>query len=160
MREKDRTMKNRLAVLAGAMLVLSTVIAPSLGASTASTKKVVRIDIQGVPRGGNPAGGGGSFTLRGAGVTDRGSESYSFAGAVGDVYLTGKKGDLVLRLKRRPSGLSVDSQGLDLWTGTWSTTSGGTRAFAALRGIGAFVGVIGPNYAVAFHLEGFVQTTS
>lgn len=149
-------MKNTLTALAGATLLLAYLSAPSLAAPASGDKKVIRMDVKGVPRGGNPSGGGGTFTLRVGGSADRGRDSYAFVTSTGNVYLTGKKGDLVLRLKRRASGLNVDSNGLDLWTGTWSIVSG-TRAYEAMHGVGAFVAIIGPSYAVALHLEGFTQ---
>ena len=143
--------------LAGAALGMACVCAPALAGSQASGKTVMRLEVMGGPSGGNPAGGSGRFTLKSAGSADRGTDYYSFSGSSGQVDLTGKKGGLVLLLKARPSGLHVDSEGLDLWTGTWSILSG-TRAYADLKGVGAYVGIIGPSYKVALHLEGFVQS--
>ena len=42
------------------------------------------------------------------------------------------------------------SQGLDLWIGTWSIASG-TGRYAGAHGVGAYLGIIGPNHRVALH---------
>ena len=138
-----------------ATVSLLTIAGPVFGATT--TRKVVtRIDISGTPVGGNPSGGSGTFTLRSGSTTDSGSMSYSFFGnpMKGSVTLTGKHGELDMSLTSRPSGLNVDSQGLDLWTGTWKIASG-TGAYAGAKGVGAYLGIIGPNYQVKLHFEGF-----
>jgi hypothetical protein len=117
---------------------------------------VPRIDPRGAPEGGNPTGGGGTFTLRSGGNSDGEIASYSFFGTPtkGSITLTGKHGGLVLRTASKPSGLSVASEGLDIWTGTWTIASG-TGTYAGAHGVGAYVGIIGPSYKVALHLEGF-----
>lgn len=138
---------------------LAVLLAPAGTVRASSmTKTVIRIDAKGAPSGGNPTGGTGSFTLHASGLADKGGDSYAFSGSKGTFSLLGKKGDLFLQLKRRPSGLNVDSEGLDLWTGTWAIAKGSTGSYAGLNGQGAFVAVIGPSYKVAFHLEGFLQT--
>lgn len=136
-------------------LVLVAAIATPFAAGGTVTKRVVRIDVVGAPQGGNPNGGGGKFVLRAIGLSDHGTDSYSFDNGVGTVTLTGKRGMVMLRLKARPSGLHVDSEGLDLWTGTWTIT-GGTDAYESAHGVGAYVGVVGPSYKLALHLEGFL----
>jgi len=142
----------RLA-LAAATLVLVFACTPAFAGSHATGKAVIRMDLKGAPNG--TGGWDGAFTLKSR-TADRGSDYFVFSGESGQVTLTGRKGSVVLRLKPRPSGLHVDSEGLDLWTGTWSIVSG-TGAYANLKGLGAYVGIIGPNYLVAFHLEGFVH---
>ena len=144
----------------GATIVATTLVsaallvaAPFAAAHTAG-KAVIRIDINGAPQGGNPSGGGGTFTLHSGATSDKGTETYSFFGSGGNITLSGKKGQIVLRTKSRPSGLSVDSEGLDLWTGTWKVQSA-TGAYAGMHAVGAYVGIIGPSYNVALHLEGF-----
>jgi len=123
-------------------------------AHVAAPKTVVRIDLKGKPQGGNPTGGAGTFTLRSGSIADQGTSSYSFSGSTGTITLMGKKGDLTLRTKSRPSGLEVDSQGLDLWVGTWSIAEA-DGVYKGVHGVGAYVGIIGPAYAVALHFEGF-----
>ena len=56
----------------------------------------------------------------------------------------------------RPAGLRphVDGQGLDLWTGAWRIASG-TGVVLRSHGVGAYVGIVGPNYTVTLHFEGF-----
>lgn len=54
----------------------------------------------------------------------------------------------------RPSGLAVDSQGLDLWTGTWAVVRG-TLAYKGIKGIGGYLGIVGPAYALDFDFAGF-----
>ena len=145
-----------LAAVAGTAALLTLLFASPLGATGNAQKVVIRIDIAGRPAGGNPQGGAGTFVLRSGAVADTGSESYAFYGSPiqGDITLTGKHGELDLHTKSRPSGLSVDSQGLDLWTGTWSIASG-TGSYAGAHAVGAYVGIIGPSYHIALHLEGF-----
>ena len=151
-------MKNRRGsfglVAAGALLVLA--LAPSATATQEGRKVILKIDMRGAPQGGNPQGGGGTFTLHLGGASDKGASSYSFFGnpTKGSITLTGAHGELDLRTTSRPSGLSVDGQGLDLWTGTWTIT-GGTGSYAGAHGVGAYVGIIGPSYRVALHFEGF-----
>jgi hypothetical protein len=115
----------------------------------------MRINVKGQPSGGNMSGGAGTFTLRSGTASDRGTDYYSFSTSTGNITLTGKKGEIVVRTRSRPSGLNVDSEGLDIWTGTWSILSG-TGAYAGAHGIGAYVGIIGPGHAIALHLEGFL----
>ena len=147
-------MRFQFVAVAGAVVLFAAV--GSAGGASVAGKTVIRIDAKGAPS--NPTGGTGSFTLKAAGLADKGADSYAFSGAKGTVNLRGKKGDLVLQLRRRPSGLNVDSEGLDLWTGTWTIAPGSTGAYATLHGLGAFVSIIGPSYRVAFHLEGFLQS--
>jgi len=144
------------ATLAGTAALLTLLVASPLGAAGKAQKVVIRINISGRPAGGNPQGGSGTFVLHSGAVTDKGSESYAFYGSPfeGDITLTGKHGELDLHTRSRPSGLNVDSQGLDLWTGTWSIV-GGTGSYAGAHAVGAYVGIIGPSYHVALHLEGF-----
>jgi hypothetical protein len=151
---KEQTVR-RLTTLVVSLLVIAAAAAIPAGARDVS-KQVIKIDIGGAPQGGNPSGGGGVFTLRAAGRSDKGTDSYSFANGVGTVYLNGKHGQLVVRLKARSSGLEVDSEGLDLWTGTWKIVSG-TGSYATAHGVGAYVGIVGPSYRVALHLEGFLS---
>jgi hypothetical protein len=143
------------AIVVVALILASSIAGATAHAAPSAGKTVIRIDAAGAPSGGNPNGGGGRFTLRAGRATDRGSDSYAFAGSSGRLTLTGRHGTLFLKLKRTRSGLSVDSEGLDLWTGTWSV-SGGTGVYDGVTGVGAFLGVIGPSYRVAFHLEGFL----
>ena len=149
-------MLRRVIPIAGVAVLVAMVLASPLAAGGAAGKVVLKIDLKGAPVGGNPAGGGGTFTLRSGATTDKGMASYSFfdTPTKGSITLTGKHGGLVLRTASRPSGLSVDSQGLDLWTGTWRIASG-TGAYAGAHGVGAYVGIIGPSYKVALHFEGF-----
>ena len=149
-------MSRRVIVIAGVVVLLAMVLGSPLTAGGAAGKVVLKIDLKGAPVGGNPNGGGGTFTLRSGATTDKGIASYSFFGTPtkGSITLTGKNGGLVLRTASRPSGLSVDSQRLDLWTGTWRIASG-TGAYAGAHGVGGYVGIIGPSYKVALHFEGF-----
>jgi hypothetical protein len=125
---------------------------------TTAAKIVTRIDLKGRPEGGNPQSGGGTFTLHSGKLTDRGSSSYSFSAAgqktEGTITLTGKKGSLTLQTTSRPSGLHVDGNGLDLWVGTWKVAAA-DGAYKGAHGVGAYVAIIGPAYAVAFRFEGF-----
>lgn len=145
----------RLTTLVVSLLLVVVAVAMPAHAREAR-KQVIRIDVGGAPQGGNPSGGGGKFTLRAGGRSDKGTETYSFGDAGGNVTLNGKHGQLVLRLKPKNTGLEVDSEGLDLWMGTWKIVSG-TGAYADAHGVGGYVGIIGPSYAVAFHLEGFLS---
>ncbi len=149
-------MLRRVIAITGVVMVLAMVLGSPLSAGGSVGKVVLKIDLKGAPVGGNPTGGGGTFTLRSGATTDKGLASYSFFGTPtkGNITLTGKHGGLVLRTVSRPSGLGVDSQGLDLWTGTWTIASG-TGAYAGAHGLGAYVGIIGPSYKVALHFEGF-----
>ena len=142
-----------LGIAAGAAVAALTGATP-LTAAPDTGKVVVRIDVKGEPQGGNPSGGGGTFTMRVGAAADKGTDYYSFSGSAGNITLTGKHGELVVRTKSRPSGLHVDSEGLDIWTGTWSILSG-TGSYAGAHGVGAYVGIIGPSHKVALHLEGF-----
>jgi hypothetical protein len=127
--------------------VLACVTSATVSAAATATKTVVRIDLKGEPQGGNPSGGGGTFTLSSGAIADHGSSSYSFftSGATlkGTITLDGKKGSLTLSTTSRPSGLSVDSQGLDLWVGNWKVI-GATGAYQGTDALGAYVGIIGP----------------
>src|SRR5262245_2242613 len=127
---KESVMRYRSSALVGGLTLLA--IGSPAGAASMTGKAVIRIDAKGAPSGGNPSGGSGSFALRSVGLVDKGADSYSFSGARGTVYLRGRKGDLVLQLKRRPSGLNVDSEGLDLWAGTWKVAAGSTGAYETL----------------------------
>jgi hypothetical protein len=149
-------MRRSLVVAGGTAAVLAAMSVSPSAARVQARKVVIRIDVSGSPAGGNPSGGSGTFTLHSGATTERGTESYSFFDSLrkGNITLTGRRGGLVLRTTSRPSGLSVDSQGLDLWTGTWRIASG-TGAYAGAHGVGAYVGIIGPNYRVTLHLEGF-----
>jgi len=149
-------MMRRAIAIAGVAGLLAMVVTSPLSAEGVAGKVVLQIDLKGAPEGGNPAGGGGTFTLRSGATSDKGIASYSFFGTPtrGNITLTSKHGGLVLRTSSRPSGLSVDSQGLDLWTGTWTIASG-TGTYAVAHGVGAYVGIIGPSYKVALHFEGF-----
>jgi hypothetical protein len=139
--ERIRSLTLRLVVAGGAAAL------PAARRRSRHAKGRVADRRRGAPSGGNPTGGSGSFTLRSGSATDGGSESYSFFDSLhkGTVTLTGKHGGLVLRTSSRPSGLSVDSQGLDLWTGTWTIVSG-TGVYAGAHGVGAYVGIVGPAY--------------
>ena len=147
-----------LAATTAAAMYISTSTAGAGQAHTTAAKIVTRIDLKGRPEGGNPQSGGGTFTLHSRGLADRGSSSYSFFAAgpktKGTITLTGKKGTLTLRTTSRPSGLHVDGHGLDLWVGTWKVAAA-DGAYKGAHGLGAYVGIIGPAYAVAFHFEGF-----
>jgi len=147
----------RLVIMA-ASAALACVLAATVSARSTAPKTVVRIDLRGNPQGGNPQSGGGTFTLQSGSVTDRGSSSYSFFASgqktKGTITLTGKKGTLTLTTTSRPSGLNVDSQGLDLWVGTWKIADA-DGTYTGIHGVGAYLGIIGPSYAVALHLEGF-----
>ena len=147
----------RLATLTVCVAVACALSAAG-SASSSARKTVVRIDVSGRPQGGNPQSGAGTFALRSGSLTDKGSSSYAFfaAGAAtkGTITLMGKKGSLTLRTTSRPSGLEVDSQGLDLWTGTW-TVAEADGTYKGMHMVGAYVGIVGPAYAVAFHFEGF-----
>jgi hypothetical protein len=149
-----RTFRRLLSLAVLAALALCVTAA----ARNAAPKTVVRIDLKGHPQGGNPTGGGGTFTLHSGSAADKGASSYSFSisGSTtkGTLTLDGSKGSLTLRTTSRPSGLNVDSQGLDLWLGTWSIVDG-DGAYKGAHGVGAYIGIIGPSYAVALHLEGF-----
>jgi len=127
-------------------------------ATSTATKIVTRIDVKGQPEGGSPQSGGGTFTLRSGKLADHGSSSYSFSTSgqktKGTITLTGKKGTLTLATTSRPSGLHVDSHGLDLWVGNWKVAAA-EGAYKGAHGLGAYVGIIGPAYAVSFHFEGF-----
>ena len=149
-------MMRRAIAIAGVAVLLAVVLASPLTAGGVAEKVVLQIDLKGAPVGGNPTGGGGTFTLRSGATSEKGIASYSFFGTPtkGSIHLTGKHGGLVLRTASRPSGLSVDSQGLDLWTGTWTIASG-SGTYAAAHGVGAYVGIIGPSYKVSLHFEGF-----
>lgn len=146
----------------GRLLVLAALAALVLGAAVAAgagaPKTVVRIDVKGRPQGGNPTSGSGTFMLHAGSNADQGTSSYSFFASgsktKGTITLDGKNGSLTLRTTSRPSGLNLDSQGLDLWTGTWSIVAG-DGAYKGAHGLGAYVGIIGPAYAVALHFEGF-----
>ena len=147
----------RLATLT-ACAALACVLTATVSASESARKTVVRIDVSGRPQGGNPQSGSGTFTLRSGSVVDQGSSSYAFFASgkttKGTITLTGKKGSLTLRTTSRPSGLEVDSQGLDLWVGTW-TVAEADGSYKGMHAVGAYVGIIGPAYAVALHFEGF-----
>ena len=144
----------RLTISMVSVLLVAVAVAMPAGARDAR-KRVVRIDITGAPAGGNPSGGAGKFVLKAVGLTDSGSESYAFANGGGTLTLTGKHGQLFLRLKAHDTGLEVDSEGLDLWMGTWKIVSG-TGSYEKAHGVGGYTGIIGPSYKVAFHLEGFL----
>jgi hypothetical protein len=152
-------MRRFLRLFAIAAAVGAVIAVPGVGqAHTTAAKIVTRIDLKGRPEGGNPQSGSGTFTLHSGRLTDQGSNSYSFFAAgqktTGTITLTGKKGTLTLRTTSRPSGLHVDGHGLDLWVGTWKV-AGADGAYKGAHGLGAYVGIIGPAYAVAFHFEGF-----
>lgn len=146
-------MRTVLKATVGLALVAS-VLAPVVGAAPAAGKTVARIEVKGGPTGGNPTGGGGLFTLQAGKVSDRGRTSYAWSGAVGTISLMGKRGDLTLRLKRMRTPVEFDSEGLDLWVGTWATVTG-TGAYAGMKGGGGFLGLVGPQYKVDFTLQGF-----
>jgi hypothetical protein len=135
-------------------VVAALLLGCPLTAGAGATKSVIRIDVNGAPQGGNPSGGGGRFTLRNGSLTDKGIDSYSLSSGKGTITLTGKRGTLMLATKSTRSGLHVDSEGLDIWTGTWSVVDG-DGAYEGVHAIGAYVGIIGPSYRVALHLEGF-----
>jgi len=147
-----------LAAGAAAAMHVSISTAGAGQAHTTAAKIVTRIDLKGQPEGGNPQSGGGTFTLHSGRLTDQGSSSYSFFVAgqktKGTITLTGKKGTLTLQTTSRPSGLRVDSHGLDLWVGTWKVAEA-DGAYKGAHGLGAYIGIIGPAYAVAFRFEGF-----
>ena len=134
--------------------ILAAGLAEDVSAGSAARKIVTRIDTTGVPQGGNPTGGAGKFRLRSGAVADTGASTYSFSGTTGTLVLTGTHGELDIRMSKRETGIEVDSQGLDLWAGTWKIV-GGAGTYAGAQGLGVFVGTIGPSYRVAFHLEGF-----
>ena len=150
----------RLATLT-VCVALACVLGGAVSASSSARKTVVRIDVTGRPQGGNPQSGAGTFTLRSGGITDQGSSSYAFFASgkatKGTITLMGRKGNLTLRTTSRPSGLEVDSQGLDLWVGTW-TVAEADGSYKGMHMVGAYVGIVGPAYAVAFHFEGFRGT--
>lgn len=140
-------------VIAGTALAL--IVAAPVGAVSSARKDVLRIDVKGGPQGGNPSGGGGTFTLHVGSQADKGTQYYSFGAAnKGNITLTGRRGELVLRTRATNSGLHVDSQGTDLWTGMWTIVSG-TGSYAGAHGVGAYVGIVGPGYRIALHFEGF-----
>ena len=148
--------RTRAVGIAAAAVAASLVVCPLVAGSTAS-KSVITIDVNGAPRGGNPSGGGGRFTLQNGSLADKGIDSYSFslsAPTKGTITLTGKRGGLMLATRGTRSGLSVDGDGLDIWTGTWSVVRA-DGAYADMHAVGAYVGVIGPAYRVALHLVGF-----
>jgi len=109
------------ALAIGALLIVGSITGVTAHAAPSAGKTVIRIDANGAPSGGNPAGGEGRFTLKAGKATDRGRDSYAFAGKTGALTLMGRHGTLMLKLKRTRSGLSVDSDGLDLWTGPGSS---------------------------------------
>jgi hypothetical protein len=157
-----------VVALAGIACAAAMLAAPmATGASTAA--KPVQIDVAGGPQGGNPDGGGGRFTLRSAGTPDAGASTYSFvfsksgttslgqpfAHVKGTIYLTGKRGGLVLAVKGLTYGATGDgvTSGRDVWTGTWNVTSA-SGGYAGTKGTGAFVGIVGPSVRVALRLNG------
>jgi hypothetical protein len=148
----------RAPLLLALCAALAVAFSAAVRAATSTPKTVVRIDLEGHPQGGNPSSGGGTFTLVSGAVRDQGSSSYSFfsSGSTmkGTITLLGRKGSLTLRTTSRPSGLNVDSQGLDLWVGNW-TVAGADGSYKSTHAVGAYVGIIGPAYAVALHFEGF-----
>lgn len=147
-----------LAASAAAAMLVSISTAGAGQAHSTAAKIVTRIDLKGRPEGGNPQSGGGSFTLHSGRLSDHGSSSYSFSASgtttKGTITLSGKKGTLTLQTTSRPSGLHVDGRGLDLWVGTWKVARA-DGAYEGTHGLGAYVGIIGPAYAIAFHFEGF-----
>jgi hypothetical protein len=160
----------RLLTTVAAALALATGLlqAPSAGASATTP---VQIDIAGAPVGGNPRGGGGRFSTQGRTAGDAGTATYSFAfpGSgtspsgqpyarfKGTLYLTGRRGSLVLATKGLSFGASGDGAdaGRDVWTGTWHIV-GGTGSYAGMKGNGALVGIAGPSAKVALRLNGHV----
>ena len=158
-RERRRKMRHTgWLVTLTVCVALACVLNVAVSASSSARKTVVLIDVKGRPQGGNPQSGAGTFTLSSGSMKDQGSTSYAFFATgtttKGTITLMGKKGNLTLRTTSRESGLEVDSQGLDLWVGTW-TVAAADGSYKGMHAVGAYVGIVGPAYAVAFHYEGF-----
>jgi hypothetical protein len=156
---------------AGAQAELPTAAPPTVPSRLAE-REPVQIDLGGGPRGGNPSGGGGSFTLRRAGGTsDTGTITYSvvferpgttaagqpYAHVRALVYLNGKDGTIVLVVTGRTFGAegSGANDGQDVWIGQWRVVSGDGR-YTGAGGKGSFAGIAGPAASIALRLNGYL----
>ena len=143
--------------------------APPTSVARAAEKAPVTLTLDGGPSGGNPNGGTGRFTLRWAGLNDRGEMTYSVvfpsSGTNADgqsyavfdatIYVFGSRGRLVLALHGTSLGAVGDGAvtGEDVWQGEWRVleTAGHYRR---LRGSGRLSGIAGPGARLALRLDG------
>ena len=162
----------RLTSTIAVLCVLTAIaIGSPLAAAGGRGKTAVRIDVAGSPQGGNRDSGGGRFALHTGAGDDSGAAYYSvtfgrsgktpagepYATFKSRVTLVGKDGGLVVLLRGKGFGANGDGVvgGRDVWTGTWSITSG-DGAYAGVHGSGDFVGIAGPSAKVALRLQGRV----